>query len=109
MHKALATICGLRTPFVFRESVQKITGDLERVDQLAFGIAGMRRDAIEMDRCAIGTEGLVFVTTELTAIDGIAVIGSEFFDVNLIDSAANLFVRGKEDADIAVRDRRIID
>ena len=56
----------------------------------------------------IGGEGLIFDLAGAFAVDRIGELGAEFFQVRLVDAAADLFIGREQDLDGAVLDLRVL-
>ena len=80
-----------------------------RVLHLAFRKTGMGADTLDGDGGAVGGKRLVFDVAGGFAVHRIGEVGAELFQVDLVDAAADLFVRREQDLDGAVLDLRIVD
>ena len=109
MQKALLALGGFRRAGVLRQAVDDRGRDLDRVLHLALGKTWMGRDALDGDDGAVGRKRLVLDIPGGFAVHRIGEIGAEFFQVDLVDAAADLFVGGEQDLDGAVLDLRIVD
>ena len=79
--------------------------DLDRVLHLALGEARMGADALDGDGGAVGGERLVLDGAGALAVHGVAEVGAELLQIDLVDAAADLLVRREQDLDRAVLDR----
>ncbi|MNT90527.1 hypothetical protein D3C72_2314410 [compost metagenome] len=68
----------------------------------------MDGDAGDGDLDAVGGKGLVFDMAGGFAVDGVAELGAELFQVDLVCAAADFFVGREENADGAVPDIVIV-
>ena len=93
----------------FRQAIDDGGGDLDRVLHLALGKTGMGGDAFDGDGGAVGRKGLVLDIAGGLAVHGVGEIGAEFFQIGLVDAAADLLVGREQDLDGAVLDLRIVD
>ena len=109
MQKAFLALGGLRRAGVLRQAVDDGGRDLDRVLHLAFGKAGMGRDALDGDGGAVGGKGLVLDIPGGFAVHRVGEVGAELLQVDLVDAAADLLVGREQDLDGAVLDMRVID
>ena len=89
---------------IFGEAIDELRDELDGVDHLAVGVPGMRVDAFEGERHGVGAEGFGVEHSARGGVHGIGAVGVEFFDVEVGGAAADFFVRGEGDADVAVLD-----
>lgn len=82
---------------------------LDGVFHSVLGETRMDRHARDDNIDAVGREGLILDMAGGLAIHRIGIIGAELLQVDLVDAAADLFVRRKEDLDRSVLDVGIID
>ena len=69
----------------------------------------MGADAFDGDGGGIGGEGFVLDIPGGFPVDGVGKISTELLQVDLVDAAADLFVRREQDLDGAMLDLRIVD
>ena len=92
-----------------RQGVDHLGGEVQRIDQLALGGAGMDRDAFDMHLGAIGGEAFIFDLAQRAAIERIGEIGAEIGGQARIDAAADLFIGGEGEADPAMWQVRVFE
>ena len=109
MQKALLAFGGFRRAGVFGQAIDDGRGDLDRMLHLALGKTGMGADALDGDGGAVGGKRLVLDISGGFAVHRIGEVGAELFQVDLVDAAADLFVRREQDLDGAVLDLRMVD
>ena len=109
MQEALLAFGGFRRAGIFRQPVDDGGGDLDRVLHLAFGKTGMGADALDGDGGAVGGKRLVLDIAGGFAVHRVGEIGAEFFQIDLVDAAADLLVGREQDLDGAVLDLRVVD
>src|ERR1700735_410168 len=109
MQKSLRSLGGFRRTGLFRQGGDNGSSDLDCVLHFALGKTGMSADALNGDGGGIRGKGLVLNISGSFAVDSVGKIGAEFFQVDLVDSATDLFVRCEQDLDGAVLDLWIVD
>ena len=93
---------GLRGKAVFGQTLDKIGGDFDGIDQPASGISGMSVAPLEGNDHTVSRKGLGLDLSHGFAIQGVGVSGAKFLHIEVLRSAADLFVGRKGDADGAV-------
>src|SRR4029077_14799430 len=94
VQKALSAFGGFRRAGRLRQALDDRRGDLDRMLHPAFGKPGVGADAFDRDRDAIGAEGFVLDIAGAFTVDRIGEIGTELFQIDLVDAAADFLVRG---------------
>src|SRR5690606_34527580 len=61
--------------------------------------SGMHTDSIDLKRYSICRERLIFYGAQCLAVNGIANISPKLLHIQLINTSANLLIRGKENLD----------
>src|ERR1700733_14924388 len=104
MQKTLPAFGGLGRASIFWQALDDGGGDLDRVFHLALGKTGMGRDTLDGDNGPVRRESFILDLAGAFAVDRIGEIGTEFFQVRLVDAAADFLVRREQDLDGAVLD-----
>src|SRR5262249_18562349 len=104
MQKTFPALGDLRRPCVFWQAIDDCGRDLDGMLHFSLGKSRVSADALDRDGSAVGGKRLVLDMSGAFAVDGVAEIRAELFQVDLVDPAADLFVRCEEDFDGAVLD-----
>ena len=97
MDEALAAVGGLGRQRDLRQRVDDLGREVQRVDQLVLGPAGMDRDALDGDHRLVGREGLVDDLAQLGAVQRVGDGGVQVLRQVGVDAAADLLVRREAD------------
>ena len=104
MDEALAPVGQFGQHRVLREGGDDLGGEVDGVDHFAFGEARVDRDALDLDGCAIGGEAFVFNLAQFAAVEGIGEVDPQIGGQAFVNAAADFFIGGEGEADLAVRD-----
>ena len=99
MDEALALLGRLRRERVPRQARDQVGGELDRVDELSLGRAGMGRAAADRHGHLRRVERLGLDLAQLGAVERVGVAGAEALDVEVVSSARDLLVDREADAD----------
>ena len=64
--------------------------------------------ALDADRCSGSIEVFIFKLSDLASVEGVGIFRSEFRNVELHDSAADLLVRSESDLDLSMLEFRML-
>ena len=90
-----------------RQRLHDPGGQVQRVDELVLGGAGMDRHALDAHRRLVGGEALVHDLALLPAVEGVGDLGAQVARKVGVHAPADLLVGGEGDADRAVGDAGI--
>ena len=107
MQKSVAAIDHLGRLCGQRQAVQHLGRQMQRIHQLALGIAGMGRNPSDLHHRAISRKALELDLAHLATIQRIGEIGAQIGGQARIDAAPHLFIRGKGNANGPMRDLRV--
>ena len=99
---------GVFRTLIHWEEAVKLHSDEDGVLHLA--LCSTRMDVASLDTycCSGCIEIFIFELADLTAVEGVRVLGSEFCHVELYYSASDLFVRGESDLDLSMLELRVL-
>ena len=107
MEEAFIAACVLRT-LIYREEGVELHSDEDGVLHLALSCTRVYVASLDTD-CGSGCiEILIFKLADLASVEGVGILGSEFRNVELHDSAADLLVRCESDLDLSVLEFRML-
>ena len=107
MIEAFPVLCACRS-FICRKQCLIFHGDLNGIFQDSFGIAGMGSDSVNRNNCRSGIEVFIGKLTDQAAVDGIAIGSADLFEVYVVWSAADFFIRSEQDGNRWMRIIRIL-
>ena len=107
MDEALPLLGRLRRERVPRQARDQVGGELDRVDELSLGRAGMGRAAANRHRHPRRVERLRLDLAQFGAVERVGVAGAEALDVEMVSAARDLLVDREADADRCVLELRM--